>query len=171
MKNKKLLMLFLTVAFQLTSGYLHAQNKVKSEDPAKTKDPVVNYAEFQIASLDDFYNKCITAMHLADLDIDPVKTDYGKENGLVVTNTITFKWADMIGTYSINLHVYKIDDNRKALHIIFNDIKMTAGTPIGQRSINLFNNSIGYGVNSLISELEKMAGKSLLTKTTSLNIQ
>jgi hypothetical protein len=171
MKSKNLLLLFLTVALQLTSGHLLAQNKGKSEDPAKTKDPVVNYAEFQIASLDEFYKKCLTAMHLANFDIDPVKTGFGKENGLVVTNTITFKYADLISTYSINLHVYAINDSTKALHIIFNDIKMSAGTPIGQRSINLFNNSIGYSVNNLISELEKMAGKSLLTKTISLNIQ
>jgi hypothetical protein len=171
MKSKNLFVLFLTVALNLTSGHLLAQNKGKTEDPAKTKDPVVNYAEFQIASLDDFYKKCLTAMHLADLDIDPVKTNYGKEIGLVVTNSITFKYADLIATYSINLHVYAIDDNRKALHIIFNDIKMSAGTPIGQRSINLFNNSIGYSVNNVISELEKMAGKPLLTKTISLYIQ
>lgn len=171
MKNKNLLVLFLTLVFQLTSGHLLAQNKAKSEDPSKTKDPVVNYAEFQIAVLDDFYKKCITAMHLADIDIDPVKTGYGKENGIIVTNTITFKWADLIATYSINLHVYEINESRKALHIIFNDIKMTAGTPIGQRAINLFNNSIGYSINNLISELEKMAGKPLLTKTISLNIQ
>jgi hypothetical protein len=171
MKSKNLFVLILTLALQLTSGHLLAQNKGKSEDPSKTKDPVVNYAEFQIASLDEFYNNCLTAMHLADFDIDPVKTGYGKENGLIVTNTITFKWADMIGTYSINLHVYTINDSRKALHIIFNDIKMTAGTPIGQRATNWFNNSIGYSVNNLISELEKMAGKSLLTKTISLNMQ
>jgi hypothetical protein len=171
MKSKNLSGLFLAVALLLTSGHLLAQNKPKSEDPAKTKDPVVNYAEFQIASLDDFYKKCLTAMHLADLDIDPVKSGYGKENGLIVTNSITFKYADMIATYSINLHVYAMDDSRKALHIIFNDIKMSAGTPIGQRATNLFNNSIADNVNNLISELEKMAGKSLLTKAISLNIQ
>jgi|WetSurMetagenome_2_1015567.scaffolds.fasta_scaffold722017_1 hypothetical protein len=171
MKTKNLIVLFLTVALQLTTGHLIAQNKVKAEDPAKTKDTIVNYAEFQIASLDDFYKKCVTAMHLADMDIDPVKSNYGKANGLIETNIITFKWADMVATYTINLHVFAIDESRKALHIIFNDIKMTAGTPIGPRAINLFNNSIGDSVNNLISELEKLAGKNVLTKTISLYIQ
>lgn len=171
MNSKNLLSLFLIVVFQLTNNIISAQNKGKSEDPAKTKDPVVNYAEFQIASQDEFYKKCITAMHLADFDIDPVKSDYGKENGLIVTNNIIFRWADMTCTYSISLHAYSIDESRKALHIIFNDIKLSAGTPIGQRAMNMFNNSIASNVDNFISELEKMAGKSLLIKTISLNIQ
>lgn len=174
MKNKALfLKLGVFIIFLLSTGTGFSQNKKRAEDPNDIRNPVTNYAEWTGSDEKLLYKNCITALHLADMDIDPVKTSYGKDFGQILTDSIKpSSVSDFKLSYKLSIVVFKINENKIGLHIIVNNPKIMIGKfYVGKATITAFNNSIAADIIRFLTELEKMQGKALMTGTTSIVIR
>jgi hypothetical protein len=140
---------------------------------SQTKEPITNYAEWSNSNVTGLYYNCITALHLANYIIDPVKTSYGKDLKLIVLEEINqIQPPDFKTSYSMNILVYNPDANRTAIHIIISDAIITSGASYAGKLVAAeFNAVILNSVNEFINQLEAIQGKSTVTKTTMIDIQ
>lgn len=170
MKNKTLFLISGIIAFYLISSLTgFSQNKKKTDDPNDIRNPVINYAEWTGSDEKTLYKNCITALHLAGLDIDPVKTSYGKEFGQILSDSIKHKIpADFRTSYKLSILVFKLNENKLGIHLIVNNPKIQIGKYyVGKLTINGFHNYIAEDVDRFILLLENMQGKASTTSTTS----
>lgn len=174
MKNRTLILSLVVVAFCLLSaenGF--SQNKKRADDPDETKNPITNYAEWTGSDEKAFYKDCIISLHLANLDIDPVKTEYGREIGLINSDSIKHKIpTDFRASYKLSIIVFKKSENTIAIHIIVNNPKILIKSQYaGKYTINNFNNTIAADIEKFLLQLEMLHGKAGITNTTNIDIQ
>jgi hypothetical protein len=174
MKSKTLILnLFIVVFCLLITENGFSQNKKKAEDPDEIKKPIMNYAEWTGTDDNALYKNCIISLHMANIDIDPVRTGYGKDIGLIVSDSVKYKIpTDFRASYRLSVIVFKTMENKMALHIIVNNPKILIRSQyVGKYTINGFNNIIAADIEKFISQLEILQGKALTTRTTAIDIQ
>jgi hypothetical protein len=174
MKNKTLILSLVIVIINLLSpetGF--SQNKKRQEDPDETKKPITNYAEWTGSDEQSLYKNCIISLHMANLDIDPVRTSYGKEIGQIISDSIKYKIpSDFRASYKLSIIVYKSNENKLALHIIVVNPKILIKSQyVGKYTINNFNNIIAGDIEKFLTQLEILQGKAITTRTTAIDIQ
>lgn len=171
---KKAAIILTTVLFAVT--VLFPANcfpqKKKAGDAAKIKNPVVIYAEWPGNDEASLYKNCLASLHMANIDIDAIKSGNSKDLGLIITDSVKYRIPpDFTAVYRLSIKVFRLNDSKSAIHIIVNHPKIRIKSMyVGKDTLLDFNNIIAEDINKFMVQLEALQGKASFTNTTTLEI-
>jgi hypothetical protein len=135
---------------------------------------IFNYAEWSGTDLDALYDNCIIALHLNDMEIDLAKTKDGKEMKLIYTESISRRFLGYARiSFSLNLLIFKISDNKVAIHINIKNptIVSESSVPVRQTEAVLCTKEIARIMEELFYQIENRQDKPISTKKTGITIK
>lgn len=155
-----------TVAILLTPSNVFSQNT--TETPS-----IINYSEWSGANVDSLYENCIIALHLNNMELDIAKTIYGKEIKMIYTEVISRQHLGYVRiSFSLSLLLFKVPDNKIALHINMKNLNLVSenSTPIRQIQTDLCKREIARIMKELFDQINNLQGKPISTKQTGITI-
>jgi len=176
MKPKNLYILIISTTLLFIANGLYSQDTWKEYKKfASVINPVTNYAMWSDTNKYKLYENCIIALHISDFELDPQKTESGKANSLIVTNSFDFQipFKGGMGTFSLSILVYKTVENNVSINIQVNGAKLRSanGTNANNTAKAWLNNKISEDVDKFMSQLETIQGKPISTTKTTINIE